>query len=89
MNRIADYEIVRFDPSISSYTMLPHKKAMPNPQRFNLLSSSSAVTNETHPDYTNSSARYLDSKLDGLSNAQYNLVSIIKRKLYTHIVSDF
>ena len=87
MNRMANYEIVRFEPSISSYTMLPHKKAVPNPKRFDLLSSSVNITNELQPPYKNSSYRNQES--DGLSNAQYNLISIVKRKLYTHILSDF
>ena len=67
--------------------MLPHKKAVPNPKRFELLSSSVNVTNELQPRYKNSS--YQNQGFDGLSNAQYNLISIVKRKLYTHILSDF
>ena len=90
--RIKDYEIVRFEPSIARYTMLPHKKAIPNPKRFNLLRSFQNhfdLTNDSHLRTRNSSKQNLGSKFDGLSTAQYKLLSKEKRKLYTHILSDF
>jgi len=33
--------------------------------------------------------RNKSKEVDGLSNTQYNLISVVKRPLYTHIISDF
>ena len=72
--------------------MLPHKKALPNPKRFHLLSSFHNhfdLTKDSHPRNRSSSKQNMGSMFDGLSTAQYNLISKEKRKLYTHILSDF
>ena len=72
--------------------MLPHKKAKPNPKRFNLLTSFQDhlnLTNSSQQSNTNWIKQNIGSKLDGLSDAQYGVISITKKKLYTHILSDF
>ena len=72
--------------------MLPHKKAIPNPKRFNLLRSFQNhydLTNDSHPRIRSSSKPNLGSMFDGLSTTQYKLISMEKRKLFTYILSDF
>ena len=91
MNRLANYTIVRFEPHISRYTMLHHEKALPNPNRFNQIRSlrNKAVKEKISHESNKSSTLGLSSSSDGLSNAQYKLISKEKTPLYTHIIVDF
>ena len=89
--RIQDYQVVRFEGHIARYTMLRHKKETPNPKRFDILQSKNySVNHDFGPASDQISKGRNDSKeLDGLSNTQYNLISVVKKPLYTHILSDF
>lgn len=90
-NRIFNSTVVRFDPHISRYTMLEHDKALPNPNRFAQLNSYKKILLDT--DYTEknnkSLAGHVTSTFDGLSDIQYNIISISKKPLFTHIIVDF
>ena len=82
---------MRFEGHIARYTMLRHKKEIPNPKRFDILKKNmkemgdelSLRNNETFV------GRNKSREEDGLSNTQYNLISAVKKPLYTHIISDF
>jgi len=86
-NRIQGKQVVRFEGHIARYTMLRHKKEVPNPKRFDILNEK---LTEMNSESTEMSARKNTSAvIDGLSNTQYTLVSAVKKPLYTHIISDF
>ena len=89
-NRIPNYQIVRFEPHIARYTMLRHYKASPNPNRFDQLKSSK-------PKFTNDAKVYGKDRVsknnkivpaDGLMDTKYDVLKIIKKTLYTHIIVD-
>ena len=90
-NRIQDYQVVRFEGHIARYTMLRHKKEIPNPDRFDILKKNVKEMSD-ELSLRNSETfigRNKSKEVDGLSNTQYNLISVVKRPLYTHIISDF
>ena len=89
--RIQDYQVVRFEGHIARYTMLRHQKETPNPKRFDILRSKNYSMNHDFGPTSNQNftVRNNTKEVDGLSNTQYNLISVVKKPLYTHILSDF
>ena len=71
--------------------MLRHKKEIPNPQRFDILMKNIKEMSDELALRNNETfvGRNKSREEDGLSNTHYNLISVVKRPLYTHIISDF
>ena len=91
-NRLSKHTIVRFEPQIARYTMLKHDKELPNPNRFELIRSGQLVklTNDNNTKELGEKSQKIENpNMDGLSNTRYNLLDVIKERLFTRIVADF
>ena len=69
------YSIVRYDPSISRYSMLKHRKEAPTNRR-GIVSQDNDETPTTEQ----------DDQSDGVRQLEYTLIELTKKTLYTHVL---